>query len=565
MSVVALVEDVVLGAVVGRADAGKTHEQVRQVVDRKRPVTRFSHLEYHVGVAATELVGEEDDHRHLKFVVRHLGRDGCVVRTSEAHLSAVVDVLAVIRKVDENGVLALELFVDGRDDRVVVIAGVVVVDERLQIALAEVLALVIGRVERLLLLFERRTVFVGHVLAVEVHDDEFAVSMLERLEFLADEDAVRLEMQRAAMVETHGVHVRAVEEEGTVDVAVRLLLVGVELIAEEVHLITRQLKEGREEHTVRPVAFLVGAVGRHDVLEDVARQVPRAYHVVEGYESALLHPSPLFRGGGHGVTVELRVVLGVALADDEHNLRATERAAVHDGLLGVAGHVVGLANHETVELLRPNQTQRGAVEVALAATLGVAAAVEHEVGHDALHALHPSRCAGDGAHDEERGERGGQPVAPQLEPSRRGDVDEADADKGSEGDVGLLRLYDDGEKFAAFACCGVAHEHKHGGRDAHVETQRQEHLNDAQNIHHHGSRAAQPRAPPLGQQQECRGIEVEPHEQLCEFTEVVLGGVVHNVAPDDVSHHHHEDEAAAVANGRKDSRTPSRGPRAQGE
>ena len=349
------------------------------------------------------------------------------------------------------------------------------------------------------------------MLAVEVEDGELssvfgavvaalkAVVVVEQV-FVEDVHAV------VAHVKLRLAQLGVVEEEAPAEVVDGILGARQKLVGEKRHVIARLAEHFGKERIVAPFALVAGGIEREEMLEDEAREVPRGHHVVEGHQLASSAAFQLAWRGGLVVAIELRVVLVVALADDEHDLRTGEGAAVY-------AHAV-LGDEQTVNLLGREAVgidaechaigwciELGAVLACEFVLYGANVAIAEEARHGRL--VGPA-CGGaprqEQCHDERRqmgqtGFEGGEPgsmadssctyltiyiVARGLQSAlqapeqpaaktgreRMGHHEEQHAAHGAQQHVGS----DVGrEKLARLLAVGLAHQQQHGGIERRLE------------------------------------------------------------------------------------------------
>ena len=256
--------------------------------------------------------------------------------------AGLVALLAVVGHVDHDGVLVLKLAHDGVHHRVVVDHGVVVVGHDAALAVVEVgAALLVG-------LGAKHAAVVGaagavvHVLAYEVEDDEVVGRVALELDLAVTHQAVVVGDE--PVVEAVGLVVAqaklglaergVVEEEAAREVVNGILRLGQKLVGEERHAVAGLAEQLGKQGVVAPLALLAHHMHREDVLKHEARQVPAGHHVAKLREPSARLAAHLARRGLQAVAILLRVVLGVALANDEHNRGGAKRAAVHRHPLG---------------------------------------------------------------------------------------------------------------------------------------------------------------------------------------------------------------------------------------
>ena len=82
---------------------------MRQIVVRERPMSRCANARCHFRVATLESGRRPNHERYFIFMANHLGRRCVAVHTSVAVHPIVVDLLAVVGKVDEEHIAAAEV------------------------------------------------------------------------------------------------------------------------------------------------------------------------------------------------------------------------------------------------------------------------------------------------------------------------------------------------------------------------------------------------------------------------------------------------------------------------
>ena len=162
---------VALGMIIGRLERGQVEEELASVVEHEGAVEGRLDLCHHLGVPCFESIAAPNHEGHLDLVFEVLGI-GLVVAVPSLDVAVVIDLVAVVGEIDDDGVaLAVEVE-DSLEHGVVVERGVLVVGD---------VVFLIGREPRLVAvdavgceMGERRGVTLAraHVLPHEMKDDE---------------------------------------------------------------------------------------------------------------------------------------------------------------------------------------------------------------------------------------------------------------------------------------------------------------------------------------------------------------------------------------------------------
>ena len=112
-----------------------------------------------------------------------------------------------------------------------------------------------------------------------------------------------------------------VDKEATTEVIYCILGMRQELIREEIYLISGFTEQLTEKRIVTPIAFIANGVGRHKVLEDEAREIPRSHDIGVLHQSSALLKPHLTRGVLLFISVKLGMILIVALTNDKNDIR----------------------------------------------------------------------------------------------------------------------------------------------------------------------------------------------------------------------------------------------------
>ena len=291
------------------------------------------------------------------------------MHTSVAVHPIVVDLLAVVGKVDEEHIAAAEVAHDVGHDAVVVARGIVVVRNDLPLQGVQVRTVVVVGLEEGK--FGRIAPIVFHVLPPKVEQIEIAAPRGVVFEQLGDAPVVAT-AEGVAEIEAKAVEMRVVEKERTVEVDRTLRNTLVKLVGDESHLEAGAPKEERKEHPVRPCARRVGTVGRKEGLEGIAGEVPRRDHVVKHRQLALSAQPVELRRGALPIAVKAGVVFVVTLADHHHNVGRARCDAVHACRVHHGFEAFDLAARHAHQVSGVEQAIVGSEEVDFRHFLGVA-------------------------------------------------------------------------------------------------------------------------------------------------------------------------------------------------
>ena len=309
--------------------------------------------------------GAVDPERNLKLVAGQVVVDGRAMVAADEAPRALVALLPVVGHVDDDGLFLLKTPDNLVYDGVVVEAGVVVLAQHLALPVGQFgpFVLVAGRPEAGAV--ARIALLVVDMLAQQMEDREavgldpaFLLEAVVALEQPVVEGVERF----VAQVELLFAQRRVVEKEAAAEVVDRLIGLGEELVGEECHLIARLSEQFGEERIVAPFPFLAHDVRGEHVLEYETREIPARDDVAELDQSAALLQLHLARGGVHEVAVLLRMVLAVALSDDQHDVGRAERAAVHRDLVGRLDELDDLSGGQRVGVEAEDQSADGRVE-----------------------------------------------------------------------------------------------------------------------------------------------------------------------------------------------------------
>ena len=325
-----------LRPIVLRVDASQIEQHVRQRIGHHWAVSGCTNLTEQFWPGRNVFLRTPHPERHLILVEGQWIVDIVAMVATDDKAAGLVNLLAVIRHIDDNGILLLEATDDLIDDGVV-IERCVVIPYQLFLVMRQhlrAMLLVVGSREMSLLLRIARVVV--HVLAKQMEDDERPITNLSRGGFLIpipEQTVVPRVYGRIAITE-HGIgELRVVQEETAGEVKDRLLCFRQELVGEEGHVVACLLEHFGKERIVAPRTLVANNIERQHVLEDEARQVPGRHDISKLNELSCSLTCQLSRRGGHIVAIELGVMLVIALADDQHDGWRSVVAAVHHRLV----------------------------------------------------------------------------------------------------------------------------------------------------------------------------------------------------------------------------------------